>query len=234
MRISFIPENAFTRERSHASARRTRSRVASGGYIGDDATGPLSFPNLPVQLNFTLWYPAIGHCARLVTQIILYLSKYGPRIVSTAVPIPYALVSNSEECTLSRASLDPLCPEDLSARFTHSRNDLSPLLQTALMVIPHRAAGASFSSYALVCTLMCTSLHSINILQSAPLFLSLFLCLCLFIHAAAWIVSLIYAASPKEKRKISKFLYPFTVYENINVYERISYAERFISKRKLA
>lgn len=28
--------------------------------------GPLSFLNLPVQLNFMLWYPTIGDCARLV------------------------------------------------------------------------------------------------------------------------------------------------------------------------
>jgi len=47
-------------------------------------TSPLSFLNLPVQLNFTLWYSTISHCARLVTQIILSLSKYEPRIVSTA------------------------------------------------------------------------------------------------------------------------------------------------------
>lgn len=130
LRVYRIQRNAFA-QRSHAYEERAARRLASVSAT----TGPLSFLNLPVQLNFTLWYSTIGHCARLVTQIILSLSKYGPRIVSTAQPgtkYPYLppAVSNREESTLSK--LDPLYSKIL--RFTYSRNDLSPLLRTALVI----------------------------------------------------------------------------------------------------
>lgn len=68
-------------------------------------------------------------------SLSLSLSKYGPRIVSTAQPgtkYPYLppAMSNREESTLSK--LDPLCSK--ISRFTYSRNDLSPLLRTALVI----------------------------------------------------------------------------------------------------
>lgn len=149
------------RERETKSERRGEASHLSVSAT----TGPLSFLNLPVQLNFTLWLSTIGHCARLVTQIILSLSKYGPRIVSTAQPgtkYPYLppAVSNQEESTLSK--LDPLCSK--ISRFTYSRNDLSPLLPTALVI----ASGDSGTPLALFVirghVLLCTyALHSINI-----------------------------------------------------------------------
>lgn len=141
-------------------------------------TGPLSFLNLPVQLNFTLWYSTISHCARLVTQIILSLSKYGPpgpRIVSTAqsgTKYPYLppAVSNREESTLSK--LDPLCSK--ISRFTYSRNDLSLLLRTALVI----ATGAPFAFRRTRSCVRSYALRSI-LLTFKILFFSL-LCPCAF------------------------------------------------------
>jgi len=139
-----------------------REECAARRYLASrsiSAMSPLSFLNLPVQLNFTLWYSTIDHCARLVTQIILSLSKYGLRIVSTAQPgtkYPYLppVVSNREESTFSK--LDPLCSK--ISRF--SWNDLSPLLRTALVI----ASGAPLVfRRTRSCVLLCTSFYPINI-----------------------------------------------------------------------
>lgn len=71
-----------------------------------------------------------------MTQIIPTLSKYGPRIVSSAQPgtkypyLPISSVKSGGEHPFE--TRDPLCTK--ISKFTYGRNDLSPLLRIALVI----------------------------------------------------------------------------------------------------
>lgn len=85
MRISFFDGARIAFDRMHSRAtfvymHEEHAAVSRGVGIGRAwqrrrARGSVVFSKFtPVQLNFTLWYLTIGHCVRLVTQIIPSLS----------------------------------------------------------------------------------------------------------------------------------------------------------------